>query len=452
MLFRFCAYGFLKNQRYFEPFMMLALMAKDLSFFQIGILYSLRWLTLNLLEIASGAIADQWGRRRCMMLSFSAYVVSFLTFGFASDIASLSIAMMLFGIGDSFRTGTHKAMIFHWLKRQGREKERTKVYGTTRRWSKYGSGVSAILSAGFLLYFQRLDAIFFLAAIPCFLNLVNFVSYPKYLEHQSEDEPHDRQEGFTSGESKLKVLLAPWQALRATLGQIRKSRPIRDLLIESMAWEGVFHAVKDYLQPILVVFCARWFTRAAMVASTSSASTDATTDTATILVVATAYAALNFVSGWASGKAHSFSSWSGSTWNAQGKLWVLTITAYSAALLGCLWDDKLGIAVAIVASSLIAILILQNLWRPILISGLDEHGNSRFGATLLSIESQSQRATTMVLAPLLGIAVDWTSGGLSSGFQTHSIRPMWPIALLGLIVSIAILGWRRATQRRARKT
>ncbi|MEM8733462.1 MAG: MFS transporter, partial [Planctomycetota bacterium] len=272
MLFRFCAYGFLKNQRYFEPFMMLALLAKDLSFFQIGILYSFRWLTLNLLEIASGAIADQWGRRRCMMLSFTAYVGSFLTFGFAADFTALCVAMTLFGIGDSFRTGTHKAMIFHWLKRQGREQERTKVYGTTRRWSKYGSAISAILSAGFLLYFQRFDVIFFLAAIPYFLNLLNFWSYPKYLEHQS-DEDADSASGSAKtttrttkvrGRSWRLMLSAPWRALQATWRQVRESGAIRRLLFESMAWEGVLHAVKDYLQPILVVFCVRWFASAAM--------------------------------------------------------------------------------------------------------------------------------------------------------------------------------------------
>ncbi len=83
MLTRFCLYGFLKNQRYFEPFFMLALLTHEISFLGIGTLIACRSLTLNILEIPSGAIADLWGRRRCMIGSFVAYVISFLLFAWA---------------------------------------------------------------------------------------------------------------------------------------------------------------------------------------------------------------------------------------------------------------------------------------------------------------------------------------------------------------------------------
>ena len=38
MLVRFSLYGFLKNQRYFEPFIILFFLEKGLSFTQIGLL------------------------------------------------------------------------------------------------------------------------------------------------------------------------------------------------------------------------------------------------------------------------------------------------------------------------------------------------------------------------------------------------------------------------------
>ena len=38
MLLRFSLYGFLKNQRYFEPFLILAYLQLGLSFFEIGLL------------------------------------------------------------------------------------------------------------------------------------------------------------------------------------------------------------------------------------------------------------------------------------------------------------------------------------------------------------------------------------------------------------------------------
>ena len=64
-------YGFLKNQTYFEPFLILAFLEKDLSFFQIGILIGFREVCINIFEIPSGAVADLYGRRRSMIFSFS---------------------------------------------------------------------------------------------------------------------------------------------------------------------------------------------------------------------------------------------------------------------------------------------------------------------------------------------------------------------------------------------
>ena len=141
MLFRFSLYGFLKNQRYFEPFLILVFLEKGLSFFEIGLLIAFREVTVNLLEIPSGAIADVWGRRRSMILSFCAYIASFVIFGLARGVPPLFAAMFLFAIGEAFRTGTHKAMIFTWLSLEGRADERTRVYGYTRSWSKYGSAL-----------------------------------------------------------------------------------------------------------------------------------------------------------------------------------------------------------------------------------------------------------------------------------------------------------------------
>ena len=56
--FRFSLYGFLKNQTYYEPFLILALREKGLSFFAIGLLIGFRELCVNLFEVPSGAVAS----------------------------------------------------------------------------------------------------------------------------------------------------------------------------------------------------------------------------------------------------------------------------------------------------------------------------------------------------------------------------------------------------------
>ena len=86
-----------------------------------------------------------------MILSFCAYIVSFLIFGLSASVPLLFVAMLLFAVGESFREGTHKAMIFTWLRIHGRLDERTRVYGFTRSWSQIGSAVSVVLAALFVI-------------------------------------------------------------------------------------------------------------------------------------------------------------------------------------------------------------------------------------------------------------------------------------------------------------
>ena len=179
MIFRFSLYGFLKKQRYFEPFLFLAFLEKGLDFTDIGILIAVRELTTNLLEIPSGAVADVISRRFSMILSFGAYIVAFTTLGYASDMNLLYLGMLFFGVGEAFRSGTHKAMIFAWLRSQDREDERVKIYGYTRSWSKYGSAVSVALAAPIVLFTDSYEWIFLAAIVPYALNIVNFLGYPQ---------------------------------------------------------------------------------------------------------------------------------------------------------------------------------------------------------------------------------------------------------------------------------
>ncbi|PCJ64676.1 MAG: MFS transporter, partial [Candidatus Hydrogenedentota bacterium] len=120
MIFRFCAYGFLKNQRYFEPFLLLVFLDHGLSFTAIGLLIGFRDGCMFAMELPTGAIADVLGRRKAMMVSFGAYIAAFLVFATSASLPLLFVAMFLFAMGEAFRTGTHKAIIFDWLAQEGR--------------------------------------------------------------------------------------------------------------------------------------------------------------------------------------------------------------------------------------------------------------------------------------------------------------------------------------------
>jgi hypothetical protein len=73
--------------------------------------------------------------------------------------------------------------------------------------------------------------------------------------------------------------------------------------------------------------------------------------------------------------------------------------------------------------------ILQNIWRPILISRIGEYVSDNESATVLSIESQTKSFAAVLLAPALGVAVDYC--------QLHSLgqSPFWPVGVAGVILS-----------------
>ena len=236
MLFRFSLYGFLKNQQYYDPFIILAFLDKGLSFTLIGLLIGFRELSVNLMEVPSGAVADLFGRRRSMILSFSSYIAAFAIFATSTVLWHLFAAMFCFAVGEAFRTGTHKAMILHWLRLQGRESEKTKTYGFTRSWSKMGSAVAVLIATAIVLTTGSYVYTFLFAIVPYVLGIVNFLGYPRELDDRPEHPPSLRDVAAHLG-----------RAFRQAFGQ----RRLRRVLVEAMGYESTYKVSKDYLQPVL---------------------------------------------------------------------------------------------------------------------------------------------------------------------------------------------------------
>ncbi|MCA9193553.1 MAG: MFS transporter [Planctomycetales bacterium] len=414
MLTRFCLYGFLKNQRYFEPYFMLAILSLGADYFHIGLLLACQSLTLNVLEVPSGILADRWGRRRCMVASFSAYVASFATFALAANLWWLFPAAVLYGIGDSFRTGTHKAMIFEWLRLNGMEDQRTQVYGLTRSWSKYGSAVSAFISAILVSLSGSYQLVFWWACIPYLANIVNVLTYPKVLDR------HNALEANISTPMSNELSTPWWRELAGSLQRMWQNKKLRRLVVESMTWEGLFSAIKDYIQPAIVLAFVLWF----VPNSTSDAIVNSHQDLRIVWAIATVYTILSLLSGLSSRTAHRLVRRIGNEERTATWLWTGYVIVL-AGLGGCdLGSFYLGVVLAFVLLNM-----LQNIWRPILVARIDSLCDAQWGATVLSIESQSHRLLTLILAPAIGAAIDWS-------YEPNHIGTLWPMAAIGIVCSL----------------
>lgn len=394
-IFRFSLYGFLKNQQYYDPFIVLVFLEKGLSFFMIGLLIGFREICINIMEIPSGAMADMFGRRRSMILAFSAYIVSFAIFAASSSLALLFGAMFFFAIGDAFRSGTHKAMIFDWLEGQNRGHERTKVYGFTRSWSKMGSAVSVLIAAGLVFYTGSYSNIFWFTIIPYAFNIINFLGYPSALD------------GERTGQFSITAVI---NFLGRALKRSVKHPPLRRLVIESMGFEGMFKASKDYLQPILK--------QTALAIPVLLMFDD---KKRAALLVGLVYFVLHFLSSMASRRAYKLARWKGGEDEAGYFIWRVNLFVF-ACLIPALWLNLHPVSIL----GFIVLAIFQNFWRPVLVSRINAHSESQMGATVLSIEAQGKSFTTMLLAPILGWSIDRAGG-------------FWPVGILGVLIASGML-------------
>ncbi len=394
MLVRFCLYGFLKNQKYYEPFLILAFLEKGLSFFDIGLLIAFREIAINLFELPSGAVADVHGRRRSMIFSFACYLLAFAIFATSSELRTLYAAMFCFALGEAFRSGTHKAMIFDWLVLEGRAHEKTRVYGTTRSWSQLGSAISVLIAAVIVLLEGSYTRVFWLTMVPYALGLINFLGYPVALDGCREAR------GASADVGRHLV-----RALRHCL----KRPTLRWLLIESTLQRGTYKTVKDYLQPLLQ--------QSALLLPFLVELEDA--GRAAILIGAV-YFGLYLLSAFSSRGAHRVRDLAGSSEQASRRIWWVSATAYLAlfAAFAAGWNS-----LAMVAFVLLA--VLQNLWLPIYLERIDGASQGDLGATVLSVDSQSRSVYVLFLAPILGWAVD--NFGL------------WPVGAAGALAALAVL-------------
>lgn len=235
-IWKFSFYGLLKNLRFFEPYLYIYLLNLDFSLFHIGLLFAIREATVYILEVPTGIFADNYGRKTSLLICFISYIISFIIFFFITNFILASIAMFFFGIGEAFRSGTHKSIIYSYLEYKGWFDHKTFVYGRTRSFSLVGTSLSAFFSIFLVLNIPEMKWIFILTIIPYVLDFLLIASYPSYLNEKSGAE-------F----SFKKFVHLTFAQLKNLFQNIRTTK----LLLNSSIFDSIFKSSKDYIQPVL---------------------------------------------------------------------------------------------------------------------------------------------------------------------------------------------------------
>ncbi len=377
MFFRFSAYGFLKNLRFFEPFILLIFRSYGLTFFQIGILYSIRDIATNLLEIPTGIAADAFGRRRAMVSAFVSYLLSFIMLYFLEDYLYLILAIILFAFGEAFRSGTHKALILEYLNIHQISDLKVYYYGLTRSASQLGSALNALIAAALVFYTGSYRIMFLAAVIPYLLDLINVASYPKELD------------GDIPGVKREEI----WTRLRATLEgfiKIFRDGGVLRALLNSAGFGAFFKSTKDYLQPILAVMALSLV----IFENYQGAQREA-------LIIGSIYFGIYLLTSLASRRAYYFSSRFSSLSQA------VNITYLAGVILLILSGVSSSLQVNVLAViCFILLFILNNIRRPINVGLISDQISSNIMASGLSAEAMVTTILSAIIAPLLGYLVD----------------------------------------------
>jgi len=375
--FKFCSYGFLKNLRLFEPFLVLFFLEAGLSFMEIGLLYSVREIMRNIMEMPAGVLADTLGRRRTMINSFAFYIISFLLFYFSHSYLLLMAAMIFYALGDAFRTGTHKAMIFDYLKIKGWQDQKVHYYGHTRSWSQLGSASSALIAGALVFYSGNYRLIFIFSTIPYVLDLINIASYPKVLD------------GNRARIAKKELVQSFRFVIKDFWGSFSKIRTLKVLVNLSMH-SGFYRSIKDYLQEFIKVMA---LSLPLMLAYNEN-------QRAAVLVGIIYFFIFllsSRVSRFAGKFANSFS-------HLSMPLNMTMLISIFFGIFSGLFYEQGYTQISIVF--FVLIFLIQNLRMPIGISYVSEIIDNDILATVLSAESQTHSIIAALLAPLIGYLAD----------------------------------------------
>jgi MFS family permease len=399
-------YGFLKNLRFFEPFLLLFFLDKQLLLVQVGILFSIRETVTHLIEIPSGIIADSLGRKNSMVFSFLSYILSFVLFYLGDSFSWFVAAIIFFGAAEAFRSGTHKAMIIEYLKVNSLDKYKVEYYGHTRSAGQYGSALSALIAAGLVFYLQEYRIVFIASIIPYVIDIFLVLSYPAYVDGEKQVFEGTslfrkcmKQIGTTSFKSIVEI----------------KDRRIIKAIFSSIIFEAIFKTVKDYLQLIIKNYILA-FTLIVYVSEK---------DKYLSLFIGITYFFIYLLTSQAAKMAGAVERKSRSKAQAINYLYFA----------GCVITLLAGVFYSLKQYNLVILLfvlfyVVFNLRKPLNMAWLTDLVDKKVTATILSIESQFKSLLIIIFAPMLGWIADQFSIGISLIFAAVILLLSAPVALL----------------------
>ena len=120
---------------------------RGMSLTQVATMESVFWITVVLMEVPTGAVADRWGRRVSLCLGSCGFVIASVAFAFADDYLGLTISYTIMAVAMTLHSGAGQALLFDTLRCLGRTHEYERHVGRAEALS-FATLVAAMLLGG----------------------------------------------------------------------------------------------------------------------------------------------------------------------------------------------------------------------------------------------------------------------------------------------------------------
>lgn len=168
-IYRYYLFVFLKDFAFFSA-VLIPFFTEwgHISLAQVTILQSWFMLSIFLLEVPTGAIADYFGRK--YSIAFGCITIAFATllYGSIPKFEIFFIAEFMYAMGVALISGADQALLYDSLKESGKESESNKIFGRAHSFNLLGMLIAAPIG-GFIAFKFGLNAPLLFSTIPFFL-------------------------------------------------------------------------------------------------------------------------------------------------------------------------------------------------------------------------------------------------------------------------------------------
>ena len=121
--------NFLQNLNMQSSVWVLYLAYCGMNLAEIGLLEGIYHATSIVCEVPSGAAADLFGRKKCMVLSRICIALSCIIMLFSAHFWLFAVSFMMQALGNNLNSGSEEALIYDSMKALGKEEHYMGVYG-----------------------------------------------------------------------------------------------------------------------------------------------------------------------------------------------------------------------------------------------------------------------------------------------------------------------------------